>query len=134
MATYIYSKKHQIYIPAYDCTAMGYGKLLKYYQRGIDKGYLKKYKSVMNDILVYCMKESELPTYRIFNRNIKRAYKYFKKIKRIPKKPTHESHLKFNDIIQSKIEYVEDMSILEFLDEEFSNNESENKKEAKTKT
>ena len=134
MVEHSYSKKHQIYIPAYDCTAMGYGKLLKYYQRGIDKAYLKKYKSVMNDVLVNCLKESELPTYSIFNKNIKRAYKYFKKTKRIPKKPTRESHLKFNDIIQSKIEYLEDMSILEFLDKEFSNNEIKNKKEAKTKT
>lgn len=134
IAAYRYSKKHQIYIPAYDCTAIGYGELLKYYQRGINAAYLKKYKSVMNDVLVNCLKESELPTYKIFNKNIKHAYKYFKKIKRIPKKPTRESHLKFNDIIQSKIEYLEDISILEFLDKEFSNNESKNKKEAKTKT
>lgn len=115
-----YSKKHQIYIPAYDCTAMGYGKLLKYYQRGINKAYIKKYEKVMYGILLYCMKEFELPTYKIFNKNIKRAYKYFKKTKRIPKKPTCESHLKFNDIIQSKIEYLEDALILRFLDEEYS--------------
>lgn len=134
MTTQTYIKKHHIYIPAYDCTAIGYGKLLKYYQRGINKAYLIEYKNVMNDILVNCLKESELPTYKIFNKNIKRAYKYFKKTKRIPKKPTRESHVKFNDIIQSKIEYLEDMSILEFLDKEFSNDESKNKKEAKTKT
>lgn len=126
-------KKHHIYIPAYDCTAIGYGELLKYYQRGINAVYLEKYKSVMNDILVNCLKESELPTYSKFNKNIKRAYKYFKKTKRIPKKPTRESHIKFNDIIQSKIEYLEDMAILEFLDEEFSNDESTNKEKAKSK-
>lgn len=133
MTTHTYMKKHHIYIPAYDCTAIGYGELLKYYQRGINAAYLEKYKSVMNDVLVNCLKESELPTYKIFNKNIKRAYKYFKKIKRMPKKPTRESHIKFNDIIQSKIEYLEDMAILEFLDKEFSNNEIKNKKEAKTK-
>ena len=134
MATHTYMKKHHIYIPAYDCTAIGYGELLTYYQRGINAAYLEKYKSVMNDVLVNCLKESELPTYSKFNKNIKRAYKYFKKIKRIPKKPTRESHLKFNDIIQSRIEYLEDMAILEFLDEEFSNNEIKNKKETKSKT
>lgn len=128
MRTQTYIKKHHIYIPAYDCTAIGYGKLLTYYQRMIDKVYLIEYKHVMNDVLVDCLKESELPTYVKFNKNIKRAYKYFKKIKRIPKKPTRESHLKFKDIIQSKIEYLEDMSILEFLDKEFSNNEIKNKK------
>ena len=126
-------KKHQIYIPAYDCIAIGYGKLLKYYQRGINKTYLIEYKNVMNDVLVNCLKESELPTYSKFNKNIKQAYKYFKKTKRIPKKPTRKSHLKFNDIIQSKIEYLEDMSILRFLDKEYSNNESKNKKETKSK-
>ena len=134
MTTHTYMKKHHIYIPAYDCTVIGYGELLTYYQRGINAAYLEKYKSVMNDVLVNCLKETELPTYSKFNKNIKRAYKYFKKTKRIPKKPTRESHIKFNDIIQSKIEYLEDMAILEFLDEEFSNNEIKNKKETKSKT
>jgi hypothetical protein len=113
---------------------MGYGKLLKYYQRGFDNAQLKKYKKVMNDVLLNCMKEHELPTRERFDRNVKRAYKYIKKVNKLPKRMTRESHVKFNDIIQSKIEYLEDMSILEFLDKEFSNNEIKNKKEAKAKT